>query len=455
MTDAALSPERTLVVTGAGGFVGKRLVRALRARGDAVIGIGRSEQPADWPADTRWVRADLGDAAAYESALAGATCVIHLAAVTGKARPAAYQRGNVDATRTLVEASTRAGVSRFIFVSSIAAAFPDRRHYPYADSKIAAEQIVREATIASVIVRPTMILGQGSPIEESLGKLASLPVSPVFGDGANRVQPIDVDDVVDLLVNLTTDAVQGETIEVGGRDTYSMRDLYARLREAHGGKGAPSFVHAPLGLSRWGLALIEGPLLPLMPLTAGQLATFANDSVAERHDAVRRLLPNPRSSPRAREVSAPPRPGPPATPPDERALSAEFTRSARYILGGEVTAYQIGKYIAFHQQRALAPANAFDALLLRLSSMGGVGMALADSYSGLLYRTSIVRAKLVLTLAILEASPPSFAVLDKPGTRGPLAFISMGLRGAMTALSVCVGALVLLPAQILLRRRPA
>jgi NADH dehydrogenase len=374
--------------------------------------------------------------------------VLHLAAVTGKAAPADYQRGNVETTRALLGACDRAGVSRFVFVSTIAATFADRRFYPYAESKIAAEALVAASPINSVIVRPTMILGPGSPIELSLGKLAGLPVSPMFGDGLRRVQPIDVDDVVDVLAALAQGASIGDgVIEIGGRDTYDLRELYARLRTAHGKAGSPRLMNLPLRLIRQMLAAVEKPLLPLLPLTAGQLATFANDGVAAPHPAAARLLPAPRSAPRALAAEAPK--DTPA-PPDPSILQAEFSRNARYVAGAAPTSYQTAKYLDFHQRRRLAPADAFDALLLRLSRAGGLGLALADSYCGLFRRRSIVRAKLVLALAILESSPPSFAALDAPDAGRRLVWIRMMMRGAMAGFSTLFAALFLLPVQLVL-----
>lgn len=436
-----------IIVTGAGGFVGARLVRALCAKGESVVGIGRSEAPADWPGAARWVRADLSEPSAYEVALADARCVVHLAAVTGKAPRYAYMRGNVEATRALLGACERAGVQRFVFVSSIAAKFADRRHYHYADSKIAAEAHVAAAKIATLIVRPTMILGPGSPIEASLTRLARLPVSPLFGDGRRLVQPVDVDDVVDALAALAAEPnVESGVIELGGPETYDMRELYARLRAAQGVGGLPRFLSAPLGLSRWMLAAVEAPLLPLLPLTAGQLATFANDGTAAPHAALERLLPTRRTSPRAAE----------SADGDGGALDSEFTRHARYLAGIAPTSYQRSKYRDFHARRPLAPADAFDALLLRVSRLGGFGLALADSYSGLLRRDSTLRAKLTLAAAILESSAPSFEVLDSPGPGGPLlAYARIALRGAAAGVSFVLAAMLLAPAQIVLRAKPA
>jgi nucleoside-diphosphate-sugar epimerase len=436
---------RLVVVTGAGGFVGRHLTQALLRRGHSVIGIGRGVETGDWPQAARWLRADLLNPADYASAIEGADCVLHLAALTGKAAPAEFQRNNVDATKALLGACARAGAKRFIFLSSIAAAFADRRHYPYADSKIAAEALVRDASIPSVIVRPTMILGPGSPIEESLARLARLPLAPIFGAGRVSVQPIDVEDVAQALANLVDAAdVSEETIELGGPEAYELRELYARLRAARGARGRPRLLQLPLGLARWSLALVEKPLLPLLPLSAGQLATFANDGVAAPHAALPRLLPYPRPSPRLPQA-------PDDTAPAER-LAREFQRHARYVAIVEPTPYQQRKYLEFHVRRALAPANRFDALLLGLSRAGGVGLALADSYSSLLYRQSVVRAKLVLALAILESSPPSCAVLDRPDRGGRLTLFHLAWRGGLAALSFLCAALLLAPAHLALGR---
>jgi NADH dehydrogenase len=281
----------TIAVTGAAGFLGRRVLGALKARGDRVVAIDRVAKPVEGE-DATWVTADLLDPSSYEAALAGVECVLHLAAITGKAPPAAYRRVNVEATEALLGAAKRAGVRRFVLVSSIAVAFPDRRHYPYADSKAAAEALVRDSGLAWTIVRPTMILGSGSPIQAALAKLATLPVSPMFGSGKRLVQPVDVSDVARLLAALAHEPdAAGATVEVGGPTSYTLNELYARLRAHDGAAGSVRLVHLPVGPIRALLALVEAPLLPVLPLTAGQLASFVNDSVAAPHPLMDKLLP--------------------------------------------------------------------------------------------------------------------------------------------------------------------
>ena len=285
----------TIVVTGAAGLVGRNLVRELHQAGHRVVAIARSARPDTWPEGSKWVRADLAEPAGYRDALAGAHAVVHVAATTGKARPAVYERNNVQATRALLQASAAAGVARFVFISSIAAAFADRRYYPYADSKVAAEAVVQASPLTTLIVRPTMILGEGSPVQASLARLVRLPLIPMFGDGKVLVQPIDVADLVRLLVGLVKGPAppSGTVLEVGGPETYSMVELVRRLRRAAGIEGKARFIHLPIGLLRAGLALVEGLLLPVLPFTAGQLASFANDSKATPNPLVQRLLAQP------------------------------------------------------------------------------------------------------------------------------------------------------------------
>lgn len=286
-----------ILVTGAAGFVGRRLVDTFAARGERVVALDRVANPQPAADGVTQVVADLLTPASYESSLAGVDCVIHLAAVTGKARPAAFQKVNVEATRSLIAACERAGVRRLVLMSSIAVTYKARQHYPYAESKIAAEAAVTASKLETVIVRPTMILGPGSPIEAALSRLARMPATPVFGDGKRRIEPVDVEDVVLFLAGVARDPeAVGAVIELGGPTAYTMKDLLAKLR---GKPGSPAFVHIPLALTRGLLGAVEGPLLPILPFTAGQLATFANDSIAAPHPLVSRHLAHRRTSPAA------------------------------------------------------------------------------------------------------------------------------------------------------------
>jgi len=273
-----------LFLTGASGFVGRQLLTALAARPGNLTCLARNpESLAALLAGRPGWRAVAGDLAALArdpAPLSGARTIVHLAARTGKASAAEFNAANVEGTSALLAAARSAGVQRLIFVSSIAAAFPDRRYYPYAESKRAAEALVRESGLDIAILRPTMIFGAGSPVFTGLAKLAAGPAAIALGGGHVRVQPIHVDDIVSLILALAAEAqLGGRVLEAGGPETLTMRELLSRIRQRVRGVPGP-ILPLPLEPLRTLLGLIEPVALPLLPLTAGQLASFANDSVA-------------------------------------------------------------------------------------------------------------------------------------------------------------------------------
>ena len=131
--------RRCLFVTGSTGFIGRRVLHRLGARGDTVREIRclsrRSDRIPPSPALTprmTWVAGRLEEPESYEPALEGVDTVIHLAALTGKAREADYFRVNTNGTRLLLEACRRAGSPQFLYVSSVAARFESTNAYHYA-----------------------------------------------------------------------------------------------------------------------------------------------------------------------------------------------------------------------------------------------------------------------------------------------------------------------------------
>lgn len=271
-----------ILLTGATGFVGRRLTTQLVpvAAGSLRLLVrepGRLPPGVSPPVSV--VTGSLHDPASLERAVAGVHTIVHLAALTGKASRTALLDTNAGGTSRLVAAAQRAGVSRFLLVSSIAAGFEDRRWYHYAESKRAAERAVRESGLDWLIVRPTMIFGPESPVQRSLGLLASAPVGVIFGRGDVLVQPIHVDDLVAILVAAVGQAAWGgRVLEVGGPDRLSLAELLRAMRRASRGRSGP-LVHLPLGPVRGLLGLIDKPLWRVLPFTAGQLATFANSGV--------------------------------------------------------------------------------------------------------------------------------------------------------------------------------
>ncbi len=265
---------RRLFITGASGFLGRCLLSGLDPANFQKITCLTRSMLAIRPADIDWLRGNLADTAAYSAALSGVDCVLHLAAATGKLPPKEYFAVNVEGTRRLVEQCKLAGVQNFLFVSSIAAGFPDQTRYPYAQSKVQAEEIVRASGLQFAIVRPTLVFGPGSAVFAGLAKLAALPVIPVFGNGATPVQPIAAADVADFLLRIVdNDLFRGETFDLGGPDVLSIEELLKKIHLLLRHSNAKT-LHIPLALLLPALTLLEILAYPLLPITVGQLATF-------------------------------------------------------------------------------------------------------------------------------------------------------------------------------------
>ncbi|NJK45490.1 MAG: GNAT family N-acetyltransferase [Pleurocapsa sp. SU_196_0] len=164
-----------VVVTGATGFLGAHTVTTLQTRGVDVLALGRD--PGKLARfGTRGSRVDLADLEGLTRAFQGADAVVHAAALSQPwGRLEDFRRVNVDGTRNVLSAAASVGVKRLVHISSPAVIFddadqfevPDSAPYPsrysscYALTKKRAEQLVLEANLECVVLRPKAIYGPG------------------------------------------------------------------------------------------------------------------------------------------------------------------------------------------------------------------------------------------------------------------------------------------------------
>lgn len=275
--------RQSIFITGGTGYLGRFVLERL-ARGDCrLVCLARGPLPESAPPNIRYIQGDLLDSASYSDAMAGCDVVLHMAAATGKHSPDEFRRANRDGTEALLKQARLRGVGRFLFVSSIAATFHNLFRYFYAQTKQEAEKMVASSGLRWTIVRPTMILGSNAPVLKALARLATLPVVPVFGDGSVPVQPIFVGDMADFIIEiLNEDGVDAMTLEVGGPETLTIEDLLLRIRRTEG-KPPARVLHLPASVIGRCLGFMEPFLLPLLPFTAGQLASFSNAGTVAAH----------------------------------------------------------------------------------------------------------------------------------------------------------------------------
>jgi nucleoside-diphosphate-sugar epimerase len=297
MTARTMPP---VVLTGATGFLGRHVLHELARRSaSAVRAIARDPSrltaSADWRPEWSAIACDISRDTLPAATFARDSVVLHLAAATGNASPAAMRAVNVEGTRRVLQAAKEAGVAHFVFVSSIAAGFRDQRWYHYAHAKREAEALVTASGIPCSIVRPTMIFGPESPIQAALTGLAIGGAPIVMGSGEVETQPVHVDDLATFLVALAADAPAGPgPMDVGGGERLTLRALLAKFRAARA-LAPRQPIGIPLAFIRSMLGAVEPIAGAFLPVTAGQLASFVNDSAATPNATVARLLPSPRA----------------------------------------------------------------------------------------------------------------------------------------------------------------
>jgi NADH dehydrogenase len=232
----------------------------------------------------RQIRSALDRPERYVAELDASTAIIHLAARVGNAKVADFTRDNVEGTRTIVRAAEERGVAGLVNVSSIAAKFPETAYYPYADSKREAEAIVAACRRPWVTIRPTIVLGTGSPIWTKLRQLARGPLPVVPGSPSTRIQPIHVDDLAAVLLEVAASGLfDREVYELGGGETVTMEEFLKRVHERLTGRRGLS-LPVPLALGMPLLRAFERVSPVPLPVTEGQLSSFLYDGVVTQNE---------------------------------------------------------------------------------------------------------------------------------------------------------------------------
>ena len=246
-----------LALTGATGFVGGHLLDQALAAGHQVRALTRRPQP---PREgVTWI---AGDLATPGPLLEGTDALVHVAGVVNAPDRAGFAAGNIEGTRAVLAAAQRAGVPRFIHVSSLAAREPGLSHYGW--SKSEAERLVAASPLGWSVVRPPAVFGPGDTEMLDLFRSARRGVVPA---PAGRFSVIAVQDLAALLLALATAPADRALYEVDdGGPGYTHAEFGRALGTAVGRRVVPLPVPgALLDLAARADKLWRGPKAKLTP----------------------------------------------------------------------------------------------------------------------------------------------------------------------------------------------
>lgn len=262
-----------VLATGTSGFLGRTVVAELIAAGHEVRTLQRRPSRVDGARD---ILGSVTDAATVAEAVEGVDAVVHLAAkvsLAGDKRE--FRAVNVDGTRTLLDASARAGVTRFVNVSSPSVAHagsalsgagadpadPVNARGDYARTKAEAELIALardSAAMRVVAIRPHLVWGPGDPqLTERIVSRARRGTLPLLNGGTALIDATYVDNAASGIVAALhrADAVGGRAYVLTNGEPRPVGDLMAGICRA-AGVAVPRF-SVPAGVARAAGAAIE------------------------------------------------------------------------------------------------------------------------------------------------------------------------------------------------------
>lgn len=242
-----------VAVTGATGFIGRRLVPALARTGWRVRLLMRRD-----PTIPEWrgvqpeiVAGGVADERALERLVAGAGAVIHVAGLIKAARRAEFFAVNHAGAATVARITARvAPQAHLLLLSTLAAREPQLSDY--AASKRAGEDAVREiAGAQATVLRPTAVYGPGDRETLAFFQIARFKRIPLLGGPDARATLIHVDDLVNLIVALAGAAPHGAVMTACDAESrgYSWSEVFATAAVAVGNPAGRTF-HAPAALLR-------------------------------------------------------------------------------------------------------------------------------------------------------------------------------------------------------------
>ncbi len=226
----------TLLVTGASGFVGSHLARALVDEGHSVRAMTRRPESYDGAGDP--VAGDVADPASLQQALDGVDVAYYFVHSLGSDD---FEEKDAAAARAFGEACASAGVRQIVYLGGLGSDGEDLS--PHLRSRRQVEKLLGEAGVPVTVLRAAIVVGHGGISWEMTRQLVdNLPLMLTPPWVSTRTQPIALDDVVRYLVGvLDREEALGRTFEIGGSEVLTYEDMLRRASLIQNGRDVPIF----------------------------------------------------------------------------------------------------------------------------------------------------------------------------------------------------------------------
>ncbi|HKT67907.1 MAG TPA: NAD(P)H-binding protein [Terriglobales bacterium] len=226
-----------VAITGASGFVGSHLARALLTQGHEVVAVARGVRTSEVELSSprlSWFASDVSDAGQLTRAFQGCEAVAHCAGINREIGDQTYEKVHVRGTRNVVDAAHTAGVPKIAMLSFLRAR--PNCGSAYHESKWAAEEMLRNSGLNYTVIKAGMIYGLGDHMLDHLTKsLNTLPFFATVGVREQPIRPLAIEDLVRLLYSaLVEGSMSRSTVAVTGPEELRLSEAARRVARVLG-----------------------------------------------------------------------------------------------------------------------------------------------------------------------------------------------------------------------------
>jgi uncharacterized protein YbjT (DUF2867 family) len=227
--------SRTILVTGASGFVGSALARALESEGYDVRPLTRD--PDRYRGAGAPVRGDLADPRTLEAAFDGVDAAYYLVHSLSSEQ---FEEADAAAAGAFATAAAAAGLEQIVYLGGLGSDDDDLS--AHLRSRRDVEELLAGTGVPLTVLRAAIVVGHGGVSWEMTRQLAAaMPAMVTPPWASTRTQPIALDDAVAYLVGvLGQEAAYGRAFEIGGADVLTYEEMLRRVAQIQNGRDVPT-----------------------------------------------------------------------------------------------------------------------------------------------------------------------------------------------------------------------
>jgi uncharacterized protein YbjT (DUF2867 family) len=279
-----MSESLSVLVTGATGFVGSRLVRALAAEGHQVKAMTRRPDDYAGPADP--VAGNVFDPGTLAEPMAGVDIAVYL---VHSLDDNDFERKDAEAAKGFGLAAAASGVRQIVYLGGLGK--DDDELSPHLRSRREVEKLLGSSGVPVTVLRAAIVVGAGGISWEMTRQLVkNLPAMVVPRWADTRTQPIAIDDVIRYLVGVIgVEKTYGQVYEIGGADRLTYVQMLQQAAEVINGRRVP-IVTVPVltpRLSSYWIGLVTN----VDATTAGNLIDSMSTEVLQTDYAIQDIIP--------------------------------------------------------------------------------------------------------------------------------------------------------------------